>query len=318
MKENHLEDACLDWLASVGRMVVEGETVAPGGDLAARERWPEVVLAPRLKEAVARLNPALSPAEADAVVAKVAGYGHQSLVDGNREIYDWVRNGVPLERTAADGRREVLRVSVIDFEGHNDLLAVRQFTVQGAKLRRPDIVLFVNGLPLVVIELKNPADLNADHVAAWNQIQNYKVEIPLLFWFNLLNVVSDGTVARYRSLSAELSRYSRWRLLDGRKVGKEQLELEVATLRSGGLVLDMHTANREVHHWLDQVANRRTHGTVQARPCDLLVHERQHLQPLPDAVVTRVLPPPPSARVLPFPSIQHPLSVYGELMEVMA
>ncbi|MEK5750083.1 type I restriction endonuclease, partial [Acinetobacter nosocomialis] len=86
-----------------------------------------------------------------------------SLVDGNREVYDWLRNGVPLERTASDGRREVLRIPVIDFIGDNDLLAVRQFTVQGAKLRRPDIVLFVNGLPLVVIELKNPADLNADH-----------------------------------------------------------------------------------------------------------------------------------------------------------
>lgn len=116
MKENHLEDACLDWLASVGWMVVEGETVAPGGELAARERWSEVVLAPRLQEAAARLNPALSVAEVDAVVAKVAGYGHQSLVDGNREVYDWLRNGVPLERTASDGRREVLRVPVIDFD----------------------------------------------------------------------------------------------------------------------------------------------------------------------------------------------------------
>lgn len=240
MKENHLEDACLDWLASVGWTVVEGEAVAPGGELAARERWSEVVLAPRLQEAVARLNPALSVAEVDAAVAKVAGYGHQSLVDGNREVYDWLRNGVPLERTASDGRREVLRVPVIDFTGGNDLLAVRQFTVQGAKLRRPDIVLFVNGLPLVVIELKNPAQLNADFESAWNQIQNYKAEIPQLFWFNLLNVVSDGTVARYGSLSADLSRYSRWRLLDGKKVGKEQLELEVLMrgLLDPGTLLD--------------------------------------------------------------------------------
>ena len=91
-----------------------------------------------------------------------------------------------------------------------------------------------------------------------------------------------------------------------------------ATLRSGGLALDMHTANREVRRWLDEVANRRTHGTTQARPCDLLVHERQRLQLLPEAVMTRVLPPPPTARVLPFPSIQHPLSVYGELVEAMA
>src|SRR5690606_32559108 len=155
-----------------GWRVVEGETVAPGGELAARERWSEVVLASRLQEAAARLNPALPAADVAAVVAKVAGYGHQSLVDGNRERYDWVRNGVRLESIGCVGRRKVLRGPVIDFEGHNALVAVRQFTVQGAKLLRPDIVLFVNGLPLVVIELKNPAVLSAGDEVAWNQNQN--------------------------------------------------------------------------------------------------------------------------------------------------
>lgn len=122
MKENHLEDACLDWLASVGWAVVEGEAVAPGGELAARERWSEVVLAPRLQAAVTRLNPALSTTEVAAVAAKVAGYGHQSLVDGNREVYDWLRNGVPLERTAADDQRDVLRAHVIDSADDDELL----------------------------------------------------------------------------------------------------------------------------------------------------------------------------------------------------
>src|SRR3546814_5440960 len=86
-------------------------------------------------------------------------------------------------------------------------------SVHGLKVRRPDLVLFVNGLPLVVIELKNPADLHADIEAAWNQIQTYQTDIPQLFYFNLLNVISDGTVARYGSLTAEFGRYSRWRLL---------------------------------------------------------------------------------------------------------
>ena len=91
-----------------------------------------------------------------------------------------------------------------------------------------------------------------------------------------------------------------------------------ATLRSGGLLLDVPTANREVRRWLDQVANRRLHATTLARPCDRLELERQHLQPLQGKVLERVLPPRPAARVLPFPSIQHPLSVYGELMEATA
>lgn len=226
MNENHLEAVCLDWLAGLGWACVHGDAVSPGGEQASRERYADVVLAPRLREAVSRLAPELSPAEADEVAAKVASHGAQSLVEGNREIYDWLRNGVPLERIEADGRRTVLRVPVLDFEGENDLLAVQQFTVHGQKLRRPDIVLFVNGLPLVVIELKNPADPNADYEKAYHQIQTYKADIPQLFAFNLLNVISDGTVARYGSLSADLSRHSRWRLVGGEKVSKGQLELE--------------------------------------------------------------------------------------------
>jgi type I restriction enzyme R subunit len=230
LKEDHLESACLDWLRELGWTCVHGDEVSPGGAQDARARYSDVVLAPRLREAVVRLNPGLAAAEVDEAVDKLAGYGAQSLVDGNKEVYDWLRNGVPVQRVESDGRRTVLRVRVIDFAGGNDLLAVQQFTVHGLKVRRPDMVLFVNGLPLVVIELKNPADLNADIEAAWNQIQTYKADIPQLFWFNLLNVISDGTVARYGSLSAEFGRYSRWRLLGDEKVAKGRLELDVLML----------------------------------------------------------------------------------------
>lgn len=227
MNEDVLEQACMDWLAALGYAGLHGDEVSPSGQMNARERYSDVVLAGHLREAVTRINENLSGQEIDAVVAKLTGYSHQSLIDGNKELYDWLRNGVPLDRIADDGRREVLRVPVIGPEGSNELLAVRQFTIHGQKVRRPDIVLFVNGLPLVVIELKNPADLSADYESAWNQIQTYKTDIPQLFWFNLLSVISDGTVARYGSLTADLSRFTRWRLLDGKKVSKQQLELEV-------------------------------------------------------------------------------------------
>ena len=227
MNEDHLEQVCLDWLSSLGYDSLHGDEVSPGGAQEARQRYSDVVLEPRLRTAVRRLSSDLSEREVDEVVNKLATYGAQSIVAGNKEAYDWLRNGVPLERTEADGRRSVIRVPVIDFAGPNDLLAVRQFTIHGQKIRRPDIILFVNGLPLVVIELKNPANLTADHEAAYNQIQTYKADIPQLFYFNLLNVISDGTVARYGSLTADLSRHARWRLLDGKKVDKAQLELEV-------------------------------------------------------------------------------------------
>ena len=240
MNENDLEDLCLDWLEGAGWVRAHGDALSPGGTNPERDRYNEVVLRPRLRAAAARLNPTLSASEIDAAVAKAADYGSQSLVDGNREMYDWLRNGVPVERVETDGRQVVLRVPVIDFDGRNDLLAVQQFTVHGQKVRRPDIVLFVNGLPLVVIELKNPADLNADYEKAYNQIQTYKADIPQLFAYNLLNVISDGTVARYGSLSADLTRHSRWRLLRGQKVKTGELELQtlIHGLLEPGTLLD--------------------------------------------------------------------------------
>jgi len=230
MNENHLEEASLEWLQAHGYEVLTGDDVSPGGAHEGRSKFSEVVLADRLRAAIQRLNSDLSCDEVDQAVALLAGYSSQSLIDANKEIYDWLRNGAPVSRTDADGVPGTIRVQVIDFEGGgNDLLAVRQFTVQGQKIRRPDIVLFINGLPLVVIELKNPADINADIQAAYNQIQTYKGDIPQLFWFNLFNVISDGTVARYGALTADLSRHTRWRLIGGQKAPKGQLELEVLT-----------------------------------------------------------------------------------------
>ena len=128
VKENHLEDVCLDWLSDLGWTSVHGDDLSPGGVHEARSRYSEVVLTPRLRDAVGRLNPSLTATEADEAVTKLAAYGAQSLVDGNREVYNWLRNGVPVERVEASGHRTVLRVRVIDFDGSNDLLAVRQFT----------------------------------------------------------------------------------------------------------------------------------------------------------------------------------------------
>ncbi|WP_294046828.1 type I restriction endonuclease, partial [Thiolapillus sp.] len=164
-----------------------GDDVSAGGSHGARRKYLEVVLRPRLHEALDRLNPSLPSSALEEAVQKIASYGSQSLVDGNREMYEWIRNGVPVEVEDAEGHKSILRARVIDFEqtDANDFLAVQQFTVHGEKVRRPDIVVFINGLPLVVFELKNPADLNADIEDAYNQIQTYQNDIEQLFIYNL-------------------------------------------------------------------------------------------------------------------------------------
>ncbi|MCG7882593.1 MAG: type I restriction endonuclease subunit R [Candidatus Thiodiazotropha endolucinida] len=229
MLENDLETACLSWLSDLGYTCLTGDDVSVGGDHEARQKYLEVVLAPRLRESLDRLNPSLPSSAVEEAFNKLTTYGAQSLAEGNREIYGWLRNGVPVEVEDSDAHKSTVLATVLDLEneGNNDFLAVQQFTVHGEKVRRPDIVLFVNGIPLAVLELKNPADINADIESAFNQIQTYKNDISQLFTYNLLNVVSDGTVARYGSLTAEYGHYSPWRLIDDEKAPEGMLELEV-------------------------------------------------------------------------------------------
>lgn len=229
--EDSLEDIFYDdWLDAVGYDLRTNTDVSLGGDDEGRTRYSQVVLRNRLENAVNKLNPDLTREAKEAAVNTLAGYANQSIEDGNREVYDMLRGGVPVEVVQDDGHRAIRRAQVIDFETptNNDFLAVRQFTVHGHANRRPDVVLFVNGLPLVVIELKNPADETATIEDAYNQIQAYKSDIPQLFHFNLINVISDGINAKYGSLTAPYGHYSFWRLLDGEVYrGKDRMELDV-------------------------------------------------------------------------------------------
>lgn len=230
MNESDLEEACLGWLEGLGYTTLNGEDVSLGGNQEARTKYTEVVLRPRLEAAITRLNPGMPAASQAAAVTRVADYANQSLIDGNREVYGWLRGGVPVEVIGEDDHRSIERLQVIDFTNpaSNDLLAVQQLTVHGHSIRRPDVVVFINGLPLVVIELKNPADENADIEAAYNQIQTYKADIPQLFHCNLLNIVSDGINARYGSLTADFAHHGFWRLIsDARNADKGLMEMEV-------------------------------------------------------------------------------------------
>jgi type I restriction enzyme R subunit len=203
--EQHVEDAALKCLRALGYACRGGSEIAPDGPSAERASNADVVLEARLRDALRRLNPdACSEALEDAA-RKVLLVDGPNLIEANRRFHAMLANGVEVEYRRADGSTAGDRLRLADFDDFdaNDWLAVNQFTVsEGQHARRPDIVLFLNGLPIAVFELKNAASENASIREAFNQLQTYKQQIPSLFKFNEFLVISDGLHARTGSLSA--------------------------------------------------------------------------------------------------------------------
>ena len=216
--ESEVEDAALEWFAGLSYAVVHGPGIGPEGPTPERGSYDEVLLAGRLREALARLNPHLTAETLEDVLRKVQQTETLSLIEENRRLHRSLIEGVPVEIAREDGSigGDVARLIDFDNVDANDWLAVKQFTViEEQRNRRPDVVLFVNGLPLAVIELKNPGDENATLDGAFNQLQTYKNEIPSLFRTNAALVTSDGLHARLGSLTANSERLMPWRTVDG-------------------------------------------------------------------------------------------------------
>jgi type I restriction enzyme R subunit len=231
--ESVVENAALTWLAALGYVVLHGPEIAAGEPAAERNdaTYRDVVLERRLREALVRLNPDL-PAEAlEDAFRKLTRADAPSLVERNRIVHRLLVDGVTVEYRRADGSIAGAQARVLDFETpeNNDWLAVNQFTVaEGQHNRRPDVVVFVNGLPLAVLELKNPADENATIWTAFQQLQTYQVQIPSLFAYNAALVVSDGVEARIGALGAGREWFKPWRTITGREVAATHLaELQV-------------------------------------------------------------------------------------------
>ena len=235
LSEAEVEQALLAQFQTLGYCIECEENIGPDGKRPERESHAEVVLQKRFKAAVARLNPAL-PQEAQAeAVRQVLQSELPSLLEENRRLHKLLTEGVDVEYDASDGTLTAGKVWLIDFDRpeNNDWLAVSQFTVISSQnKRRPDVVVFVNGLPLAVIELKAPGSAEAHLAAAFNQLQTYKQQIPALFHTNALLVTSDGIAARVGSLSANLERFMPWRTIDGTQVSPKGTP-ELATLIEG-------------------------------------------------------------------------------------
>ena len=219
--ESTIEDAGLNWLAGLGWSIVHGPDIAPDTTGAERADYDEVLLARRLRDALARLNPDLPAAALDDAFRKLTHPEGSTLEARNRAFHRMAVDGVTVEHRTDNGAIRGAQARVIDFDDpvNNDWLAVNQFTVvENKHERRPDVVLFVNGLPLGVIELKNPADEDATIWTAWQQLQTYKAEIPSLFAFNAALVVSDGLEARIGTLTAGREWFKPWRTIGGEKL----------------------------------------------------------------------------------------------------
>jgi type I restriction enzyme R subunit len=229
--EDHVEQACLDWLEALGYSVLHGPDISPDGYTPERAAYDVTILIDRFKTAFHNINPNLSANAYDDALRKLQQTDFPSLVEENRRLHQLMVDGVDVNITRDDGSIGTDKARLIDFEdpANNDWVAINQFTViEGGKNRRPDVVVFVNGLPLVVIELKNPVDEDATIDDAYNQLQTYKDEISSLFRTNSLLVTSDGLLARVGSLTANSERFMAWRTVDGDTIAPKGVpELEI-------------------------------------------------------------------------------------------
>jgi len=231
MTEDQIEQSLLDTLAQLDWEIVNGPTIGPDGTM--EREYSDVVLHRRLSIALRRLNPDASVQALDEAAKRVTRSVSADLLTDNQDFHALLTEGVNVEQRTDDGSLRTTPIRLIDTTtpSNNDFVAVNQLTViQNDINRRPDVVLYVNGLPLVVIELKNATDSKADLTAAYNQIQTYKKQISSLFRFNELCVISDGLDARVGTITAPEERFMAWKTVEGERRDGIIPELEIMTM----------------------------------------------------------------------------------------
>ena len=231
LSESEVEKAALDWLRGIGWSIAYGPDIAPGGQAAERKDYAEAFLPHRLRSALERLNPDLPASALEDAYRELTRPEGTTLEVRNRAFHRLLVDGVSVQYRTAEGAVRGAQAQVIDFDSpaNNDWLAVNQFTVvENKRERRADIVLFVNGLPLVVIELKSATQEDATIWTAWQQLQTYKAELPGLFAMNAALIVSDGLAARIGTFTAGREWFKPWRTIEGEQLADSKLpELQV-------------------------------------------------------------------------------------------
>ncbi len=237
MSEYSLEQACLQWLSELGWYSIHGPDIAPDTPDAERISYSGVILKERLRTALSRINPGIPAVGIDEAVKKLLVADSPDLLVNNRTFHNMLTDGIDVEVSSESGHNgtRYRKVWLVDLENidNNNFIAVNQFTcIEEGHDRRADVVLFLNGLPVVIFELKNPGNENATIRQAFNQLQTYKKDIPILFTTNELLVISDGILARAGTLTSEWDRFMPWRTVSGEEVAAKGTP-ELATLIRG-------------------------------------------------------------------------------------
>ncbi|SCM82365.1 putative type I restriction enzyme HindVIIP R protein [uncultured Sporomusa sp.] len=229
--ESQLEEAALEWFEELGYEIVFAPDIAPDGEYPEREDYSDVILAERVKEALTRINPTLPPAAIDEAYRQIAIPQSPSLLMNNKAFQKMITDGIDVAVKQKDGSYRTEKAYIFDYSKplNNEFMAANQFTiVEHGIEKRPDIIVFVNGLPLVVMELKSASDENVDITDAYNQLQTYKNSISNLFTYNSFLVTSDGINASAGTLTSDEDRFMAWRTIDGDDVAPRSIpQLEV-------------------------------------------------------------------------------------------
>jgi type I restriction enzyme R subunit len=282
ISESDIEESTLELLEELGYTVLYGSDISEGGDYAER-KYDEVVLKARLTQALTRFNKHIPQNVIYEVISeavkRITSPESQNLIANNKKFHNFLTDGVPVEYNTNNGIKNDI-VHLFDFNDidNNEFLAVNQFTIkEGRENRRPDIILFINGLPLVLIELKNPTDKNATIWNAFTQFQTYKDLIPSIFMFNEILIISDGLQARAGTLTSGKDRFAPWKSIGGEKEpsGRQnplsnvpQIEVLIKGMLNREVLLDLirhfivFESDTNINKDIDKPGENKTSGTI--------------------------------------------------------
>ncbi len=229
--EEHVEENVLSILKNLDYNIIRGsnEEYLPGGSSALRSDYKEVVLVDKLRYALRKINPSVSEETREQAIKQILRTESQKLIVNNESFHKMLVDGVSIPISKGGEERSTI-VKLFDFENpeNNEFTAINQFTVEENHVeRRPDVILFINGLPLVILELKNLADEKTDIWTAYDQFQTYKEQLPSLFRFNEILIISDGIEARAGTITSEKERFMQWKTINGEKLETGLTEIEV-------------------------------------------------------------------------------------------